>query len=101
MTRNVVFPFCFLFVQLLLLKGILYIVCSVVVFSLLEGAKMNDGRQMGVNYVDAGFPYAVNENFVDFFQGFTPVPVNYAFAGSIPDQVFLSTCIFYFLFIFG
>ncbi|KAH1222997.1 E3 ubiquitin ligase BIG BROTHER [Glycine max] len=47
---------------------------------------MNDGRQMGVNYVDAGFPYAVNENFVDFFQGFTPVPVNYAFAGSIPDQ---------------
>lgn len=49
---------------------------------------MNDGRQMGVHYVDAGFPYAVNENFVDFFQGFTHVPVNYAFAGTIPDQVF-------------
>ncbi|KAG4960114.1 hypothetical protein GLYMA_13G203300v4 [Glycine max] len=47
---------------------------------------MNDGRQMGVHYVDAGFPYAVNDNFVDFFQGFTHVPVNYAFAGSIPDQ---------------
>lgn len=47
---------------------------------------MNDGRQMGVHYVDAGFPYAVNENFVDFFQGFTHVPVNYAFAGTIPDQ---------------
>ncbi|XP_027908840.1 E3 ubiquitin-protein ligase BIG BROTHER-like isoform X2 [Vigna unguiculata] len=47
---------------------------------------MNDGRQMGLHYVDAGFPYAVNENFVDFFQGFSHVPVNYAFAGSMPDQ---------------
>jgi len=55
---------------------------------------MNDGRQLGLHYVDAGFPYAVNENFVDFFQGFTHVPVNYAFAGSMPDQVFLSPCFF-------
>lgn len=60
---------------------------------------MNDGRQMGLHYVDAGFPYAVNENFVDFFQGFSHVPVNYAFAGSMPDQVFLSSC-FYFCFKF-
>jgi len=61
---------------------------------------MNDGRQMGLHYVDAGFPYAVNENFVDFFQGFTHVPVNYAFAGSMPDQVFLSPW-FYFVLNFG
>jgi len=51
---------------------------------------MNDGRQMGVHYMDGGgFPYAVNENFVDFFQGINHVPVNYAFPGSMPDQVFL------------
>lgn len=48
---------------------------------------MNDGRQMGVHYMDGGgFPYAVNENFVDFFQGINHVPVNYAFPGSMPDQ---------------
>lgn len=56
---------------------------------------MNDGRQMGVHYMDGGgFPYAVNENFVDFFQGINHVPVNYAFPGSMPDQVFLFSCIF-------
>jgi E3 ubiquitin-protein ligase BIG BROTHER-like protein len=55
---------------------------------------MNDGRQMGVHYMDGGgFPYAVNE---DFFQGINHVPVNYAFPGSMPDQVFLSSCNFLF-----
>ncbi|KAL4359930.1 hypothetical protein AHAS_Ahas08G0126600 [Arachis hypogaea] len=48
---------------------------------------MNDGRQMGLHYMDNGFPYAVNDsNFVDFFQGVSHVPVNYTFAGSMPDQ---------------
>ncbi|RDY10371.1 E3 ubiquitin ligase BIG BROTHER [Mucuna pruriens] len=47
---------------------------------------MNDGRHMEEHYVESGFPYVANENFVDFFQGFTHVPVNYAFAGSMPDQ---------------
>lgn len=62
---------------------------------------MNDGRQMGVHYMDGGgFPYAVNENFVDFFQGINHVPVNYAFPGSMPDQVFLFSCNFLFLFLF-
>jgi hypothetical protein len=46
---------------------------------------MNDGRQMGVHYMDGGgFPYAVNE---DFFQGINHVPVNYALPGSMHDQV--------------
>lgn len=57
-----------------------------------NSTKMNDGRHMGVPYVDtAGFPYAVNESFTDFFQGPPNVPVNYAFPGSMPDQVCVST----------
>ncbi|XP_057458308.1 E3 ubiquitin-protein ligase BIG BROTHER [Lotus japonicus] len=48
---------------------------------------MNDGRPMGVHYMDGGgFPYAVNENFVDFYQGHNQMPVNYAFSGSMPEQ---------------
>ena len=62
---------------------------------------MNDGRQMGVHYMDGGgFPYAVNENFVDFFQGMNHVPVNYAFPGSMPDQVFLFSCNFFYLYFY-
>ncbi|XP_019453969.1 PREDICTED: E3 ubiquitin ligase BIG BROTHER [Lupinus angustifolius] len=44
---------------------------------------MNDGRQMGLHYVDNGFPYAVNESFTGFYPH---VPLNYAYAGSMPDQ---------------
>lgn len=62
---------------------------------------MNDGRQMGMHYMDNGFPYAVNESFgSDYFQGLTHVPVNYAFSSSIPDQVFVSAYNF-FIFLFN
>lgn len=62
---------------------------------------MNDGRQMGMHYMDNGFPYPVNESFgADYFQGLTHVPVNYAFSGSIPDQVFVSAYNF-FIFLFN
>ncbi|GAU33140.1 hypothetical protein TSUD_363410 [Trifolium subterraneum] len=46
----------------------------------------DDGRQMGLHYMDSGVfpPYAVNE--MDFFQGINHVPVNYAFPGSMPHQ---------------
>lgn len=62
---------------------------------------MNDGRQVGVHYMDAGFPYPANESFVDFFQGVSHVPVNYAFPGSMPDQVFVSDCNFCFCLCFN
>ena len=55
--------------------------------------KMNDGRQMEVHYIDTGFPYTVTESFMAFFEGLTHVPVNYAHAASMPDQVFDSPCI--------
>ncbi|OIV98974.1 hypothetical protein TanjilG_29377 [Lupinus angustifolius] len=46
---------------------------------------MNDGREMGLHYVDnTGFPYAINESFTDFFPH--DVPVNYAYAASMPVQ---------------
>ncbi|KAI4323395.1 hypothetical protein L6164_023007 [Bauhinia variegata] len=47
---------------------------------------MNDGRPMEVHYIDTGFPYTVTESFMDFFEGLTHVPVNYAHAESMPDQ---------------
>ncbi|KAK7243582.1 hypothetical protein RIF29_38387 [Crotalaria pallida] len=44
--------------------------------------KMNDGRQMEMHYIDT-----VTESFMNFFEGITHVPMNYAHAGSImPDQ---------------
>lgn len=41
---------------------------------------------MELHYVDTGFPYAVTETFMDFFQGLTHAPVNYAHSGPMLDQ---------------
>lgn len=76
------FVFCFVFAV------VVVVVVFVEEWWFFEAAKMNDGRPMGVHYMDGGgFPYAVNENFVDFYQGHTQMPVNYAFSGSMPEQV--------------
>lgn len=60
---------------------------------------MNDGRQMEMHYADTGFPYTATESFIDLFQGFTHLPVNYAHASPMLDQVLLimlpnSSCFF-------
>ncbi|KAJ7982205.1 E3 ubiquitin ligase BIG BROTHER-like [Quillaja saponaria] len=47
---------------------------------------MDESRQMEVHYIDTGFPYTATESFMDFFEGLTHVPMNYAHVGSIPYQ---------------
>lgn len=76
-----------------------------------QSSNMNDGRQMEVHYIDTGFPYTVTQSFMDFFEGLTHVPLNYAppAGGSMLDQVLFgllvifcccqfSTCLFPFIF---
>ncbi|KAH9710134.1 E3 ubiquitin-protein ligase BIG BROTHER [Citrus sinensis] len=46
----------------------------------------NSSRQMEVHYIDTGFAYTVTESFMDFFEGLTHAPVNYAQTGPIHDQ---------------
>ncbi|KAF7836037.1 E3 ubiquitin-protein ligase BIG BROTHER-like [Senna tora] len=41
---------------------------------------------MEVHFIDTGFPYTVTESFMDFFEGLTHVPMNYAHAGPMTDQ---------------
>ena len=43
---------------------------------------------MEVHYIDTGFPYTATESFMDFFDGLTHVPLNYATSGPVHDQVF-------------
>ncbi|KAK9283048.1 hypothetical protein L1049_011276 [Liquidambar formosana] len=47
---------------------------------------MNGNRQMEVHYINTGCPYTVTESFMDFFEGLTHVPVNYAHAQPMHDQ---------------
>ncbi|KAG5238489.1 hypothetical protein OIU76_014959 [Salix suchowensis] len=47
---------------------------------------MNGNRQMEVHYINTGFPYTSTESFMDFFEGLTHAPVNYAHTGPMHDQ---------------
>ncbi|KAI5576575.1 hypothetical protein Peur_036530 [Populus x canadensis] len=47
---------------------------------------MNGNRQMEVHYINTGFPYTTTESFMDFFEGLTHAPVNYAHTGPMHDQ---------------
>jgi len=51
---------------------------------------MNGNRQMEVHYINTGFPYTTTESFMDFFEGLTHAPVNYAHTGPMHDQVFIA-----------
>ncbi|XP_050212294.1 E3 ubiquitin-protein ligase BIG BROTHER [Mercurialis annua] len=46
-----------------------------------------DNRQMEVQYINTGFPYTVTESFMNLFDGATHVPLHYAHAGQMLDQV--------------
>lgn len=48
--------------------------------------KMNANRQMEVHYINTGCPYTITESFMDFFEGLSHVPVNYAQAQPMHDQ---------------
>jgi E3 ubiquitin-protein ligase BIG BROTHER-like protein len=45
---------------------------------------------MEVHYINTGFPYTTTESFMDFFEGLTHAPVNYAHTGPMHDQVFIA-----------
>lgn len=47
---------------------------------------MNENRQMEVHYINTGCPYTTTESFMDFFEGLTHVPVNYAQAQQMYEQ---------------
>ncbi|KAJ7012986.1 E3 ubiquitin-protein ligase BIG BROTHER [Populus alba] len=47
---------------------------------------MNGNRQMEVHYMNTDFPYTITESFMDFFEGVTHAPVNYAHNGPMHDQ---------------
>ncbi|KAK6928716.1 Zinc finger, RING-type [Dillenia turbinata] len=46
----------------------------------------SSSRQMEVHYINTGFPYTVTESFMDFFEGLSHLPVNYAHLPPIHDQ---------------
>jgi E3 ubiquitin-protein ligase BIG BROTHER-like protein len=58
---------------------------------------MNGNRQMEVHYMNTDFPYTTTESFMDFFEGLTHAPVNYAHNGPMHDQVLGN---FYSVFVF-
>ncbi|KAM7265597.1 hypothetical protein ACFE04_003280 [Oxalis oulophora] len=41
---------------------------------------------MEMHYINTGFPYTVTESFMDFFEGITGAPLNYAHTGTMHDQ---------------
>lgn len=57
---------------------------------------MNGNRQMEVHYINTGFPYTITESFMDFFEGLGHVPVNYAQAEAMHNQVLLISNYAYF-----
>lgn len=51
---------------------------------------------MEVHYINTGFPYTITESFMDFFEGLGHVPVNYAQAEAMHNQVLLISNYAYF-----
>ncbi|KAM7274519.1 hypothetical protein ACFE04_016385 [Oxalis oulophora] len=41
---------------------------------------------MEMHYINIGFPYTVTESFMDFFEGITGAPLNYAHTGTMHDH---------------
>ncbi|KAK6933782.1 Zinc finger, RING-type [Dillenia turbinata] len=58
------------------------------IFDSFVGLKMSgsSSRQMEVHYINTGYPYTVTESFMDFFEGLSHVPLNYAYPPPIHDQ---------------
>ncbi|KAJ0783572.1 putative transcription factor C2H2 family [Helianthus annuus] len=46
----------------------------------------NGNRQLEVHYINSGFPYNVNDGFMDFFNGVPHQPAHYAHSGPIHEQ---------------
>lgn len=61
---------------------------------------MNDNRQMGMHhhYIDSSYPYTVTtQSFMNqnFYDGLSHMPMSYAHAGPMTDQVVLIPFAFY------
>ncbi|CAN1342542.1 E3 ubiquitin-protein ligase BIG BROTHER [Linum perenne] len=47
---------------------------------------MNDNRQTELHYINNEFPYTATESYMEFFDGYTQVPVNYGHTEQIHDH---------------